>query len=234
MDELLQQGITAYKAGKRDEARKIFITVVKQSPNSESAWGWMYQVSNNDQERTHCLKQILRINPKSEKAKQLLDTITRNDFPFEPLQTQKNIVTPVAQTEKTTISQKIPNPNQQTNTILAIGAILFVCFLCIFIYFSGSDGNPIGGRIVKYVVTGNTNTSSISYTNETGGDNSIEANLPFQKEITLKDAGFVSILAWPGGSDLTGTITCEVWVNGKLEETTTANNTLVTCGAYVP
>jgi hypothetical protein len=72
MDDLLQQGITAYKAGKRDEARKIFITVVKQSSDNETAWGWMYQASNNDQERIHCLKQILRINPKSEKANQLL------------------------------------------------------------------------------------------------------------------------------------------------------------------
>lgn len=45
MDELLQQGITAYKAGKRDEARKIFIAVVKQDPENERAWGWMSNVS---------------------------------------------------------------------------------------------------------------------------------------------------------------------------------------------
>jgi hypothetical protein len=53
MDDLLQQGITAYKAGKRDEARKFFITVVKQNPDNEHAWGWMYQVLNNDQEQIH-------------------------------------------------------------------------------------------------------------------------------------------------------------------------------------
>lgn len=39
MDVLLQEGIKAYQAGKRDEARKIFITVVKQSPDNESSWG---------------------------------------------------------------------------------------------------------------------------------------------------------------------------------------------------
>jgi len=76
MDDLLQQGITAYKAGNRDEARKIFITVVKQSPDSEPAWGWMYQVSNNDNERIHCLKQILRINPESKKASGLLSQLS--------------------------------------------------------------------------------------------------------------------------------------------------------------
>ncbi|MBV6466758.1 MAG: hypothetical protein PGMFKBFP_02082 [Anaerolineales bacterium] len=75
MDDLLQQGITAYKAGKRDEARKIFLAIVKQSPDNERAWGWMYNVSNNDKERIYCLKQVLRINPKEEKAKQLLNQL---------------------------------------------------------------------------------------------------------------------------------------------------------------
>jgi len=98
MDDLLHQGITAYKAGKRDEARNVFITVVKQSPNDELAWGWMYQISVDDKERIYCLKQMLRINPKNEKAKQMLDTLAGQDFPFEPA--QKNNVTPVAQTEE--------------------------------------------------------------------------------------------------------------------------------------
>ena len=99
MDDLLHQGIIAYKAGKRDEARNIFITAVKQSPDDELAWGWMYQVSVDDKERIYCLKQMLRINPKNEKAKQMLDTLAGQDFPFEPA--QKNNVTPVAQTENT-------------------------------------------------------------------------------------------------------------------------------------
>ena len=72
MDDLLQQGITVYKAGKRDDARKIFITVVEQSPDDERAWEWMYNVCNTDQGRLHCLKQILRINPNNEKAAKLV------------------------------------------------------------------------------------------------------------------------------------------------------------------
>jgi hypothetical protein len=83
MDDLLQQGITAYKAGKRDEARRIFITVVKQSPDSELAWGWMNNVCNTDQERIHCLKQVLRINPKNEKARQYLDQLLAPPFASE-------------------------------------------------------------------------------------------------------------------------------------------------------
>jgi len=83
MDDLLQQGITAYRAGNRDEARKFFIAAVKQSQNDERTWGWMYNVCNSDQERIQCLKQMLRINPKNEKANQLLNELTSINFPLE-------------------------------------------------------------------------------------------------------------------------------------------------------
>jgi len=75
MDDLLQQGITLYKAGKRDEARKIFVAFIKHDPESERGWGWMYQISNNDKEKIYCLKQILRINPESKKASELLNQL---------------------------------------------------------------------------------------------------------------------------------------------------------------
>ena len=80
MDDLLQQGITAYKAGKRDEARKLFITAVKQNPDNKRAWGGMYEVSGDDKERVYCLKQMLRINPKNGKAKQLLNQLLAPSF----------------------------------------------------------------------------------------------------------------------------------------------------------
>jgi len=68
----LQSGIDAFKAGKRDEARKFFIAAMKEEPNNENVWGWLYQVSNNDNERIQALKKVVTINPKNEQAKQLL------------------------------------------------------------------------------------------------------------------------------------------------------------------
>lgn len=65
MDNLLEQGIAAYKAGKRDEARNFFIALTKQSLDDERAWEWMSKVTNNEQERNYCSQQIARINPKS-------------------------------------------------------------------------------------------------------------------------------------------------------------------------
>jgi tetratricopeptide (TPR) repeat protein len=169
MDNLLEQGIAAYKAGKRDEARKIFIALVKQEPDNERAWGWMYQVSNNDQERIHCMKQALRINPANEKAKQILDSLTEQDFPFElqpklalSVQVQKNATPPVIQAEKNVASQKEAAPNQQKITPSGVGIVLFICAiscLCLYLYpilfGSGLTCNFGGGDVYFCTAKGN-------------------------------------------------------------------------------
>lgn len=72
MDELLQLGIAAYQSGKRDEARRLLSTYVKQNPNIEEGWGWLFNVCDKDNERLYCLKQVVRINPQNEKANQLI------------------------------------------------------------------------------------------------------------------------------------------------------------------
>ncbi|MCC6690206.1 MAG: hypothetical protein IT235_01610 [Bacteroidia bacterium] len=79
MDDLLQQGIIAYKAGKRDEARKYFIAAIKQNQDNERAWQFMYNVANDDKEKLSCLQQILRINPQNEKATTLLNQLKNSD-----------------------------------------------------------------------------------------------------------------------------------------------------------
>lgn len=87
MDDLLQQGIIAHKAGKRDEARKYFIAAIKQNRDNERAWQFMYNTANDDKEKLSCLQQILRINPQNEKAITLLNQL-RN--PESNLQTPIN------------------------------------------------------------------------------------------------------------------------------------------------
>ena len=42
MDDLIKQGADAFRAGNRDEARKLLLTAVKQYPDNERAWGWLY------------------------------------------------------------------------------------------------------------------------------------------------------------------------------------------------
>ena len=84
MTDLLQQGIDAFRRGEKDKARKIFISTVKQFPDNENAWGGLYSTSKNDNERTHCLKQMLHINPENKKAKKLLDELIDYEPPLQP------------------------------------------------------------------------------------------------------------------------------------------------------
>ena len=72
MDDLIRQGAAAFKAGDLETARNLLTEAVNQFPDDERAWGWMYNVSTDDEERIHCLKQMLRINPQNEKAQSML------------------------------------------------------------------------------------------------------------------------------------------------------------------
>ena len=137
MEDLLQQGITAYRAGKRDEARKLFTTLVEQNPDSERAWEWMYNVCSTDNERIHCLKQIIRINPKNEKANQLFAKFTKTDFSAKSVPIIKQSASQPAQTAKsksTNETQKTLDPQKQKKMEIGVTATAFLCV--IFIYFS--------------------------------------------------------------------------------------------------
>jgi len=138
MDDLLQQGITAYKAGKRDEARKFFIAFIKQNPESERGWGWMYDISGEDKERIYCLKQMLRINPKNEKANQLLNKLlTPPPTLISPLPTQaslpsKNIDNVQIKSNKSAVKKK----NGSIDIVIMV--ILGFSLLCLFVVVAQS------------------------------------------------------------------------------------------------
>lgn len=134
MDNLLQQGVIAYRAGKRDEARKFFIAAVKQNQNDERAWGWMYNVANNDQERIYCLKQILRNNHQNEKANKLLNELSGFEPPLEMPQTgastkqNQRVVTPQQSKPPEKVTKK---QNSNTKILAILIGVVFLFFCCI-------------------------------------------------------------------------------------------------------
>jgi hypothetical protein len=76
MDELLERGVAAFKAGNREEARSLFLLALKENKEDEAIWGWVCNVAKNDRERIYCLQQVVRINPKNAKALQILTKIS--------------------------------------------------------------------------------------------------------------------------------------------------------------
>jgi len=189
MDDLLQQGITMYKAGRMNEARKIFITLVKQSPDNERAWGWMYDVSNVDKERIYCLRQMLRINPKNEKAKHLLNQLTAPSSPASPSFTQEP---PQA---KQVNSPKPKAKNKGFNVWIASAVAIFSvlvcsCFFGIYLMNSGTQtttnaAEPQSDEVQTYRLKLSPLTTSMSNLHE-----------EFKNEITQVDSNLFFDPTW--------------------------------------
>lgn len=119
MNEDLLHAINILKSGQREEARSLLIAILRNKPDNEIAWQWMYNVANNQKEKTDCLKQILRINPENTNAKELLDK-----FPAPIL--NKVETSPLIENKKITTT-----PIQQNNMQIGIVAVVFVCIVCI-------------------------------------------------------------------------------------------------------
>ncbi len=68
IQQMLQQGVEAAKAGQKPQAFQILQQVVRLDPRNETAWLWLSSVARNPRERAFCLRQLYEINPKNELA----------------------------------------------------------------------------------------------------------------------------------------------------------------------
>jgi hypothetical protein len=81
MTDLLQQGIVAARAGRREEARKLLLGVVEADERSEQGWLWLSGVVDDPEDMRTCLLNVLEVNPANAKARQGLDWIERRYGP---------------------------------------------------------------------------------------------------------------------------------------------------------
>jgi hypothetical protein len=68
-NRLLEQGIAAYKAGNKIQARQLLAQVVRQDSKNETAWLWMSGMVSTARERRICLERVLSINPNNDAAR---------------------------------------------------------------------------------------------------------------------------------------------------------------------
>lgn len=67
-DPRLEQAITAAKTGQLDQARTLLSQIVREQPDSETAWLWLAAVLQEKEQRLYALQQVLRINPANKQA----------------------------------------------------------------------------------------------------------------------------------------------------------------------
>ena len=84
MSDLLQQGIVAARAGRRDEARALLMQVVEGDERNEQAWLWLAGVVDTPEDIRTCLQNVLDLNPTNQQAQQGLAWVEKRYGPPEP------------------------------------------------------------------------------------------------------------------------------------------------------
>jgi tetratricopeptide (TPR) repeat protein len=84
MIDLLQQGIIAARAGKREEARALLMQVVEADERNEQAWLWLAGVVDAPEDIRTCLQNVLDLNPSNEQAQQGLAWVDKRYGPPAP------------------------------------------------------------------------------------------------------------------------------------------------------
>lgn len=68
LQDWLEAGIAAAKAGEREKARALFMKVIEADEENEKAWLWLSGVVENDEDRRICLENVLTLNPDNKAA----------------------------------------------------------------------------------------------------------------------------------------------------------------------
>lgn len=63
MSNQLQTAINVIKSGDTQQGRQLLVELLKAEPKNEAAWLWLSNVVSTDEQRRHCLKQVLSLNP---------------------------------------------------------------------------------------------------------------------------------------------------------------------------
>lgn len=79
--ELLNQGIAAFQAGDRVQARAIFQQITATDPSNDSAWYYLAASEDDPALRRTYLERVLQINPQHERARDVLNRLNAESAP---------------------------------------------------------------------------------------------------------------------------------------------------------
>lgn len=94
IQQKIEQGIQALRAGEREKGRQLLTEVVTADDQNEKAWLWLSNAVDSDEERQLCLENALTINPQNQAAQKSLAKLNQKAPPPEviPAVEQMDIV----------------------------------------------------------------------------------------------------------------------------------------------
>src|SRR5690242_14876038 len=76
VDAMVNEGVNAFKAGRKEEARTLLLKATELDQYNEQAWLWLSGLMDTPDDQRTCLENVLAINPNNERAKQGLSYLT--------------------------------------------------------------------------------------------------------------------------------------------------------------
>ncbi len=76
VEAMVREGINAYKAGNKEEAKALLLKATEFDQMNEQAWLWLSGLMDSAADQRTCLENVLAINPNSDRAKQGLSFLT--------------------------------------------------------------------------------------------------------------------------------------------------------------
>ena len=76
VDAMVNEGVNAFKAGRKEEARALLLKATELDQFNEQAWLWLSGLMDGPDDQRTCLENVLAINPNNERAKQGLAYLT--------------------------------------------------------------------------------------------------------------------------------------------------------------
>ncbi len=77
IEGLVREGVTALKAGRKEEARKLLTRATELDQRNEEAWLWLSATVDTLESQQICLENVIAINPKNSRALRGLEAIKR-------------------------------------------------------------------------------------------------------------------------------------------------------------
>lgn len=128
----LRLGIRAFKSGDRKKARIYLLRAVREEPNNEHAWGWLSNTAETNDEKIHCLQQVVKINPQNTSAQKLLSELEISQIPTSKKPLNAPTTQRVGTNPPSSIFSQMTSSNQGL-LILGMGTIILL-LLCVVVY----------------------------------------------------------------------------------------------------
>jgi hypothetical protein len=79
VEAMVREGVNAFKAGKKDEARILLSKAVELDPYNEEGWLWLSGVVTSVDDQRTCLENVLAIDPNNSRARSGLDYLIKQN-----------------------------------------------------------------------------------------------------------------------------------------------------------